>query len=64
MDNHTGKYEESIRGAKSGSGSAEKFLRLRLRRTAETMPTPLLIALSEQILEYRRGELRSECERN
>ena len=64
MDQYSKKYQDSIQGTKGGSGPAEMFLRLRLRRTAETMPTPLLIALSEQILEYRNGELRSESERN
>lgn len=64
MDDTTKRYAASIEAAKRGSGQSIAFLRRRLARTAISMPPQLLVALSEVILEYRRGEMRSEAERN
>ena len=64
MNDHAQQYAKAIADAKSGVIRAENFLRLRLARNADSMPADLLIALSETILEYRRGELRDEASRN
>lgn len=57
-------YAQEIMNAKSGDKQSERFLRLRLKSTADAMPPQLLLQLSEIILDFRREELRDEASLN
>jgi hypothetical protein len=64
MNQNTAIYARMIEAAAQGDMKAERFLRQRLKTTAEGMPLSLLITLSEAILEFRRSELTDDANRN
>lgn len=64
MNSNTAIYSQMIQNAKSGDDKAQKFLRRRLWRMSETMSLPLLLSISELILEHRREELRNDATLN
>jgi hypothetical protein len=64
MNSNAAIYEKMIQNAKAGDDKAEKFLRRRLWRMSETMSLPLLLSISELILEHRREELRNDAALN
>jgi hypothetical protein len=64
MNSNAHQYAEAIQNARSGNERAERFLRLRLKSTADAMPAQLLLSLSELILQYRRDEQKDEARRN
>lgn len=61
---HLRMYDHSIEMARTGKPNHERFLRVRLREYADTMPLDLLLEISEVILRHRRRELQQEADEN
>lgn len=57
-------YADAIERAKGGDQAAEKFLRLHLKTTADTMPVSVLAIVSEAHLDCQRGYIHQHVEKN
>ncbi|WP_437228747.1 hypothetical protein SH661x_001060 [Planctomicrobium sp. SH661] len=64
MDANVTIFSKMVDAAKSGSESGEAFLREFLEAAACSMPTTILIAVSETILSCRRDEIKNDVRRN
>jgi carbamate kinase len=56
------RYAEAIVRAGNGDKAAERLLRTRLKRNAETMPVSVLLAVSEALFGCRLEQLREEMQ--
>lgn len=64
MNAATTAHAELIQAARNGDAAAEGALRDFIQLAAERMPCPVLLSISEHLIQLRCDELRREAEAN